>query len=138
MKKFEPLTDFIPQMKPNTYGRWIIDKENDGSKEHPFQMPFVLYSAAIHKFIDTLYEFGDSHPEYEYTKYYNTLDSYGLKWEQTSMEEADVDNMAAKGVIALLTGAVRAERFCDGALLGMLEKGCILRWLKRLEQIDNE
>ena len=54
------------------------------------------------------------------------------------MEAADVTDMDAKGVIALLIGAVRAERFCDGALLSMLEKGCILRWLNRLEQIDNE
>jgi hypothetical protein len=30
---------------------------------------------------------------------------------------ADVSKSAAKCVIALLIGAVRAERFCDGALL---------------------
>ena len=29
MKKFELLTAFIPQMQPNTYGKWIIDKKND-------------------------------------------------------------------------------------------------------------
>ena len=29
MKKFELLTVFIPQMQPNTYGKWIIDKKND-------------------------------------------------------------------------------------------------------------
>lgn len=138
MKKFELLTVFIPQMQPNTYGKWIIDKKNDGSKEHPIQMPFVDYSETIDKFIDTLYEFCESHPEYEHTNYHATLESHGLEWGQTSMEAADVTGMDAKGVIALLIGAVRAERFCDGALLSMLEKGCILRWLNRLEQIDNE
>ena len=138
MKIFEALTDYILQMQPNTYGEWNIDKENDGSKEHPIQMPFVDYSETIKNFIHTLYEFCESHPEYEHTNYHATLESYGLEWEQVSMETADITNMDAKGVIALLIGAVRAERFCDGALLSMLEKGCILRWLNRLKQIDNE
>ena len=52
------------------------------------------------------------------------------------MEEADVSKLAAKCVIALLIGAVRAERFCDGALLSFFNSGCILRWLLRLKTID--
>jgi hypothetical protein len=83
------------------------------------------YSETIDQFIHTLYEFCESHPEYEHTNYHATLESHGLEWGQTSMEAADVTGMDAKGVIALLIGAVRAERFCDGALLSMLEKGCI-------------
>ena len=39
--------------------------------------------------------------------------------------------------MALLLGAVRAERFCDGALLGFFEDGSIRRWLLRLREIDN-
>ena len=38
--------------------------------------------------------------------------------------------------MALIIGAVRAERFCDGALLDFLDTGCILKWLQRLEEID--
>ena len=52
------------------------------------------------------------------------------------MEGADVSALDGKTVMALLVGAVRAERFCDGALLGFLETGCIGRWLQRLRQID--
>jgi hypothetical protein len=33
-------------------------------------------------------------------------------------------------------GAIRAERFCDGALLGFFKDGYILKWLKRLKDID--
>ncbi len=39
-------------------------------------------------------------------------------------------------VMALLLGAVRTERFCDGALLGFFQKGSIQRWLERLKEID--
>ena len=41
-------------------------------------------------------------------------------------------------MLALILGAFRAERFCGGALKSFLEKGCIQKWLKRLEEIDNE
>ena len=39
--------------------------------------------------------------------------------------------------LALLVGAVQAEKFCDGAFLGLLKQGCIIRWLGKLEVIDN-
>jgi len=41
-------------------------------------------------------------------------------------------------VMALIMGAARAERFCDGALLGSFNSGCIAKWLIRLKNIDKE
>ena len=38
--------------------------------------------------------------------------------------------------MALLMGAVRAERFCDGALKEFVENGSITKWLERLKEID--
>lgn len=135
---FSELIDLIPSITQENYGNWIIDRENDGSEEHPIQMPYVSYSAPIENFIDTLYRFCESHPEYEHTKYHDTLAGYGIEWNDQSMETADVSHMDAKGIIALLIGAVRAERFCDGALLQILNSGSILRWLERLAAIDKE
>ena len=66
------------------------------------------------------------------------LEANGIEWGTRSMEAANVSNMDAQVVLALLLGAIRAERFCDGALLGFLESGAILRWLKRLQEIDSE
>ena len=40
-------------------------------------------------------------------------------------------------MVALLVGTVQAEKFCDGAFLGLLKQGCIIRWLGKLEVIDN-
>ena len=37
---------------------------------------------------------------------------------QQAMSGADVSELDGQAVMALLLGAVRAERFCDGALLG--------------------
>lgn len=41
------------------------------------------------------------------------------------MSAKDVSVLDGKCVMAMLLGAVRAERFCDGALLGFFKKGCI-------------
>ena len=136
--KFTELTAFIPRIKDDSFGEWIIDRENDGTPEHPIQFPYVHYSRVVDEFIDTLYAFCGAHPEFEHTRYGETLDNLGIDWGSTSMEQADVSSVEAKGVIALLIGAVRAERFCDGALLGFFEEGSILRWLERLAEIDSQ
>lgn len=134
---FAELTAYIPQLKGATYGEVIIDRENEGTIAHPKQMPFVAYSRVVNDFSKSLFRCCEQHPEFDYTRYQDTLQSHGIEWDLTSMEVADVSDMDAKGVIALLVGAVRAERFCDGALLDFLESGCILRWLERLAEIDN-
>lgn len=52
------------------------------------------------------------------------------------MSEADVSELDGQAVIALLLGAVRADRFCEGALLGFFEDGSVKRWLLRLKEVD--
>ena len=42
----------------------------------------------------------------------------------------------AKTVLALLNGAIRADRFCEGALLDFMKSGAIQRWLVRLKELD--
>ena len=39
-------------------------------------------------------------------------------------------------VVDLIYGAIRAERFCDGAILAFLKDGTIVRWLERLKTLD--
>lgn len=51
------------------------------------------------------------------------------------MENADVSNMDAQGIMALLMGMVRGERFCDGAIMGMIKSGAAKKWLLRLQEL---
>lgn len=136
--KFTELTAFIPKIKDDAFGEWFVDKENDGTPEHPIQMPYVDYTSTVDEFVEALYKYCEAHPEFEHTRYAEILKNRGLEWKSQSMAAADVSNMDARGVIALLIGAVRAERFCDGALLEFFKNGCILRWLERLAAIDNQ
>ena len=49
---YEALTKYIGHFEDA--GAWIIDRENDGSEEHPIQMPYLSYSQTITKFISEM------------------------------------------------------------------------------------
>ena len=40
MQKFQSLTKYISLISKDDIGTWVIDRENDGTMEHPIQMPF--------------------------------------------------------------------------------------------------
>ena len=134
---FETLTRHIPELQTSQFGHWNEQpKDADGSTEHPYVWPHVIHEPEICQLIEDIFAFAEAHPDFEHTRYSETLEEYGLKWATDSMSDADVSDKDAKLVIALLVGAIRAERFCDGALLGFLLNGSIEKWLRRLEEID--
>lgn len=136
MSKFDILTKYISMIQPDSIGELVIDKENDGTTEHPIQMPFVGYSEMVHNFIDDVYTFEKSNKDMELTRYGEILKDNGLEWDSESMKSADISNLNLQCVMALIMGAVRAERFCDGALLDFFKSGYILKWLERLKSIE--
>ena len=54
------------------------------------------------------------------------------------MRNADVSTLDGSAVMALIVGAIRAERFCDGALLDFFENGNVQKWLERLSELDEK
>jgi hypothetical protein len=136
--RFEILTKYIPQLAEDEYGNWIIDRENKGTPENPIQMPFVNYSDFINVFLQDVYKCIDDNEDMELNRYGEILENNGIQWEIESMKDAEVSSLDAQGVMALITGAVRAERFCDGALLDFFQSGSFTKWLNRLKQIDTQ
>ena len=136
MSKFDILTRYIPIIQADSIGEWVIDNEKDGTLAHPIQMPFVDYSEMVDNFIDDVYAFEESNKDMELTRYEDILKDNGLEWDSESMKNADISSLNAQCVLALIMGAVRAERFCDGALLDFFKSGCILKWLERLNSIE--
>lgn len=134
---FESLTRYLSDLdKAEGYGDWIVDRESKGTMDDPIQMPYVDYGRVVVDVEQAIYSFVDEHPEFELTRYSDILERNGLKWDGRVMSEADVSKLDGQAVMALLLGAVRAERFCDGALLGFFEDGSVGRWLSRLKVID--
>ena len=133
---YESLTKYLDEFTGTEFGIWIFDDKNDGTPEHSIQLPFVNYSSVVDHFIDDVFSFVDKYEEVGLYSYQKVLEENGIKWSAKSMETAEVDDLDAKCVVALIYGAIRAERFCDGALLAFLKDGTIVRWLERLKTLD--
>lgn len=136
MKKYSALTKYINLLKNNNAGEWICDKENDGSSERPIHVPFVSYSIAVNNLADDIYKFAKESNEIVPSKYAEILQANGIEWGYDSMMKADASELDAQCIFALLIASLRAERFCDGALLEFIESGAVARWLKRLQELD--
>ncbi len=88
-------------------------------------------------FVDEFYQFSESHPEYQLTSYGSILKSNGLDWNNEKIRNANLDFLDSISILALIMGSIRAERFCDGALLVFFKDGFIMKLLKRLKDIDD-
>ncbi|WP_418924212.1 DUF6508 domain-containing protein [Ellagibacter isourolithinifaciens] len=134
---FESLTEHLPAIEnAEGFGNWVVDRESKGTMDDPIKMPYVNYGTTVADVEQAIYDFVDKHPEYELTHYRDILERNGLEWGSQAMSGADVSELDGQAVMALLLGAVRVERFCDGALLGFFEDGSMRRWLLRLKEID--
>ena len=135
---FEELTAYIPKLQERQFGEWIVDTKNDGSPEHPIQFPFVNFNNTVTAFVEVVYRFVDTHLPMDLRSYSAILEEAGLKWDYNVMSNADVTGLTGRTVMALILGAIRADRFCEGTLLSFFNEGHIIKWLKRLKQIDME
>lgn len=135
MGKYDILFKYIDLFSNDTFGEWFFDRENDGSIAHPIQMPYVMYTQAVDDFVS------DVHLCWEKSglkDYIHILNSHGIEWGSESMSNADINNLPSEAILALLLGAARAERFCDGALLDFLKSGSVQKWLHELKNRDKK
>ncbi|MEC3811290.1 DUF6508 domain-containing protein [Bacillus altitudinis] len=136
LSQFNILTNYIPMLQGDDIGEWVIDKENDGTAEHPIQMPFVNYSETVRRFIEDVYTFAEQHQEMELTRYSEILKENGIEGGMNDLVNVDTSNVNAQCVLALIMGVLRAERFCEGVILDFFTNGTIVKWLERLERLE--
>ena len=134
---YESLTNFISLLDAIDYGEWIIDKQNDGTKEHPIQMPWVRYDETVIQLIKAVYAYIQDHEELGLNQYAEILKKNRIEWEASSMMNADVSKLDGTTIVALILGVIRADRFCEGLLLDFCKRGYIVKWLIRLKEIDD-
>lgn len=67
-------------MENSKYGKWHVDTEHKGTEDDPIQMPFVGYERIVIDLEHAIYDFVDTHPEMELTKYSEVLEQNGLEW----------------------------------------------------------
>lgn len=136
---YESLTELIPELdSAYEYGTWVVDRKHKGTANDPINFPYVSFGPVMWDFDRRVYTFVDGHPEYDLAHYNDILARSGIEWSAESMEDADHSKLDGQTVMALLVASLRADRFCEGALLGFFESGAIRRWLIRLREIDGQ
>lgn len=136
---YESLTELIPELdSAYEYGTWVVDRKHKGTANDPINFPYVSFGPVMWDFDRRVYTFVDGHPEYNLAHYNDILARSGIEWSAESMEGADTSKLDGQTVMALLVASLRADRFCEGALLGFFVSGAIRRWLIRLREIDGE
>lgn len=132
---FEELTRYIPEIEKagGYFGEWIHDLDENG---FPRSFSYVRYITPVYEIHEALFRFYDTHPEYEMMKFLDIIKENGIAIDFARITEADCASKDAQCMIALLYFAAYAEKWDTGALLQFYESGCILRWLKRLKEID--
>ncbi len=133
---YESMTALLGKIAASAKGQWVIDKENDGSPEHPIQLPYVDYNDAVLELIHAVYRFVKDHSEMELTDYQQILEDNGIQFGDEGIKTADVSSLDGRTVVALLLSIIRMDRFCEGLLLEYCETGYVEKWLARLREID--
>ncbi len=131
MGKYDILFKHIDLLSDENWGEYFFDKENYGSMERPVQMPYVMYSQVVDDFISDVHLCWEKSGLQDYLQ---VLKFHNIECDSESMSSADVSVLASEVVLALLLGAIRAEKFCNGALLKFLKDGSILKWLTALKE----
>ena len=137
---FEKMISFLPELEGSQayVGDWHKDPQADGSLEHPYTFPFVVYGKVARDLEEELYRIVESYPEFNLHHYYDVIKERDVEWDERQMESVDVSNWDAQGILALMVGIIRAERFSDGTYKEFLENGCFAKWIRRLKEIETK
>ena len=136
MTEFDKIIALIEPLKQDSFGKWHGGVEDKKPEDASFQIPFVAYTQAAHNLISEIQDFVDQNPDYELKRYEIILGERNIEFSQEAFNKVELDKLDAQGVMAILVGLMRAERFCDGIFLKNLQSGFIVKCIQRLETIS--
>lgn len=135
MGVYTSLIKYLDLFSNISFGEWYFDTQNDGTMEHPIQIPYVRYSPVVDDFINEVHRQWDQSGMSDYIQ---ILKENNIEWDYHSMSRENYTLLDSAVILALLLAAVRAEKFCDGALLSFFKNNCIQNWLCELQKREAE
>lgn len=135
MKRYQDLTAFIPLLeKEKNFGEWIgsepveIKRDEEGNIL-PYVAPYVRYSLVSQQFINVV-----SH--YHTGIHRDSMKESALEYTEANLQIENVDKLPLDIVVYYIRKVVQNERYRDGCVLEYMQNGLILKWLKRLKELD--
>ena len=135
MSKFDKIIALVEPLKQDSFGEWHGGIKKKKHEDASFQIPFVAYTQTAHNLISEIEDFVDQNPYYELKRYAKLLKERNIEFSQEAFNKVDLDKLDAPGVMAILVGLMRAERFCEGVFLDNLKSGFIIKCIRSLEEI---
>lgn len=136
MIKFKELTKYISLLQKDQAETGFVADEKNCTKDDSVIIAEINYSETVEKFIKDLNIFIIKNKELELNKYEDILQRNGIQHNIDVIYNTDVSDKDAQCVMAMFMFVLRAERFSEGNILDFLECGSIIKWLKRLNEID--
>ena len=124
LPRYEVLFPFIDYFEQCPKQEWSEGSHKDGV----FTMPFCNFSKEVHQFLKVFYE-----SDVADKNYIGTLELYGVDNLDDLTEAIPFAN--AELLLAMLTLCIRRDRFCDGFLDSVIQKGIVASILKRLREL---
>lgn len=137
MGTFDLLTKYLSLLDGDQFGEWNPIHKDRVEKVDTFIMPYVNYSETIKDFIRDVYRFADSHIDFDLNQYNRILQDHCIDLT-SNWQTIDISSLDAQCLTALIMGAIRTERFCDGTILGLLEGGYLQAWLGQLQKFEQQ
>ncbi len=133
MQKHKILTDHIKELTDIKYGEW---SSGEVDSEDTIGIPTVSYNSAVNRFLFDFELFITKNSDIKYHNYEDVLKRAKIKNNAEDFYNTDIADLSSAVILAMIIGILRKDRFCEGILLNAFENGYILRWLKRIKEID--
>lgn len=129
---FQKITRYAELLKNDPIGLWY--KDEFGDVNNGGQNSFVIYSQLANDFKNDFLAFCEENPKYDYMNHEAILDKNKIGSIE-DISDKQIEKADAKCMIALITGAIRAERFCAGTFLKFIKSGLCGKCLDRLSEL---
>lgn len=130
--RYKIITDHIDILSNSNFGEW----SSVNSSEDVVTLPFVIYSKEVMDFLLSVDNFLDIENNDIFFDYKALLERENIEYSMDTFIDADINTLQAETLCAMIIGTIRANRFCEGVLLEAFEHGHILKWLKRIKDLD--
>ena len=130
MSDVEKLCAFIPYFENVDLDKVCQWGGGEKDEEGVIQMPYPKYDDEFNQFIETFDE-----TKLQCFDYTNQLEQRVPDWQSINICEV-IRTADFNLVRTILTKAIRAERFCDGAWANSIESGLFLEILRRLKELS--
>lgn len=135
MQKHKILTDYIKELTNIEYGKW---SSGETDSDDTMVMPSVSYNSAVYRFLFDFELFIAKKTDIIHHNYEDVLKQAKIKNNIQDFYNTDINILSSDVILAMIIGILRKDRFCEGILLEAFDNGIILKWLKRIKEIDKK